>query len=448
MRMGWGTLACGLIVGAAAGFVCGHVAAWTHASQRPPQLKPVAALPALSGGFELALPLEPDLEPDGPVFFPQHLHPESGVNEPVHADAELAAGHAPKADASGHEPAALPEPAEATPLSDDEDRTLKAILDSELAHLSPADRDVWLDVLEGLPPADALGIVRLWKRFGSGPGLAVDTHHANALPETFTPSILAPTPTTPLPFSDGGVSARSTHTNLHDARKLVHQNLLSAETYGFRRFDPVFAIPSAANLSGAGVDANVSVPPPTLQMITSRIDHSMGTVVNTASPLDLAIDGDGFFVVTHPDEGEFYTRCGRFSRDDEGRLSLLTSRGHLAVTPEIRIPADCAAVMVASDGDVSIHRGADAWEKIGTISLALFVSPAQLAASNDALFKPGEQSGTPQLGRANDGLRGSLVQRALECSNVDVEGEKRLLRQIDEWLQTIQPHSNSPAGQF
>jgi flagellar basal-body rod protein FlgG len=174
-----------------------------------------------------------------------------------------------------------------------------------------------------------------------------------------------------------------------------------------------------------------------VQLITSRIDHSMGTVAKTASPLDLAIEGEGFFVVTHPDEGESYTRCGRFSRGEEGRLSLHTSRGDLTLTPEIRIPGDCAALLVARDGEVSIRRESGEPEKIGVIGLALFVSPAQLIASNDALFKPSPQSGSPQLGRPADGLRGGLLQHSLERSNVDVDREQALLRRIDEWLQQI-----------
>jgi len=114
MRMGWGTLACGLIVGAAAGFVCGHVAAWTNASERPVTSveRPVRpdSIP-VNRHSTLLLPA-PASELNGPVFFPQHLHAETEIDEPVHADAELAANDVPKAEVSGHEPAALPEPAE------------------------------------------------------------------------------------------------------------------------------------------------------------------------------------------------------------------------------------------------------------------------------------------------------------------------------------------------
>jgi flagellar basal body rod protein FlgG len=114
----------------------------------------------------------------------------------------------------------------------------------------------------------------------------------------------------------------------------------------------------------------------------------------------------------------------------------------MTVTPEIQIPADCALLAVSREGDVAIHRDAGEPEKIGTIALGMFVDPAQLTAAGEALFKPSERSGTPQLGRPSDGLRGGLVQHALERSNVDVDGERQLLRQIDEWLQTI--HAQLP----
>jgi len=439
MRTGWGLLACGVVVGAAAGFVCGHVAAWTHASVRPPERTSFAAVPPL-GGFELLVPVDEDAEPEGAVFFPQHLHPPAEGHQPVHADAELAAGDVSGHEVSGHEPGELPEPAEATPLSDDDDRTLRAILESELAHLSPADRDVWLDVLEGLPPADAVGIVRLWKRFGSGPGLADESHHANALPESIAPSILLPTPNSPAPFNADSLVPRTSRTNLREARELVMHNLLSAETFGFRRFEPCFGTPAQAS-SPANVEANradgASGRRGILQMIGARIDHSPGEFMETASPLDFAIEGDGFFVVTDPEYGESFTRCGRFSRDDDGRLSLLTSRGLLMVSPEIIIPNDCTAVTVALDGEVSIRRESGTPETIGVLALALFVAPAQLDARSDALFAATEQSGSPQLGRPHDGLRGGILQNRLERSNVNVVQESALLQQIDDWLETI-----------
>lgn len=418
MRTGWGTVACGIVVGAAAGFVCGHVAAWTQASAHRDDPSVAAAWPALTN--QLAMPSLPDMsaDADGPVFFPQHLHASTELAEPVHADAELAGGEPTQ-------PAALPEAAAATPISEESQETLRAILDAELSHLPPADRDVWLDVLAGLPPADAVGIVRLWKRFGSGPAVG-ELDPAQALPDLFTPSELAPTPVTSAP---GTHPQPALEARLMEARGLVLHNLQNLATVGYRRVEPIFSTGSPH------IAANVVTPALPARMIASRIDQAAGGVIETASPLDVAIDGEGFFVVKQPTGRTFYTRCGRFSRDPEGRLALTTSRGELPVEPELKVPGDCTALLVASNGDVSIQREAGEREQLGVLALALFVAPAQLNATDDALFVPSAGSGEPQIGKAGTGQRGTLLQHHLERSNVDAASETALLRQIDEWVQ-------------
>lgn len=415
MRTGWGTLACGVVVGAAAGFVCGHVAAWTQASARADENPSIPAWPEPADQFVLPSLADDNTDPNSPVFFPEHLHGSLALAEPVHADAELSGSEPVRST----EPAALPEPAEATLLAADGQETLRALLDAELSHLSAADREVWLDVLEGLPPADAVGIVRLWKRFGSGPAVDDSDH---PLPDLFNPSALAPTP---VPEPKPGVLA-ATPSKLHEARAIVQHNLHNAATIGFHRIEPVFSSPPPNSDSTAR--------PPV--MIASRIDHTAGTLIETASPLDLAIDGEGFFVVKHPTGGTLYTRCGRFSRDPDGRLSLTTSHGDLPIEPEIRIPGDSTGLLVAFNGEVSIQRDAAEREQIGVLRLAMFVAPAQLNATDDALFMPSARSGAPQVGQPGDGVRGNLLQRHLEPSNVDAARETALLRQIDDWVRT------------
>lgn len=229
MRKDWGKLACGIVLGAATGFVGGHVSAWSRATAARPY-GPNAA--DVGSPFQVAtrapIPSEPHT---GPVYFPDHMRPpQAAAADTVRADAVM--------ETAGEDgvPRALPEPAEATPLSDDAANALRAILDTELSDLDPADRDVWLDVLTGLPPEDAVGIVRMWKKFGTGPGLHSEAHRADAPPPALTPSPLAPAP-----FSDAGTleidrrHALPQRTNLHDARQLVIDNLLSAETFGYRR---------------------------------------------------------------------------------------------------------------------------------------------------------------------------------------------------------------------
>jgi flagellar basal-body rod protein FlgG len=141
--------------------------------------------------------------------------------------------------------------------------------------------------------------------------------------------------------------------------------------------------------------------------------------------------------VTHPQHGELFTRCGRFSRSPDGRLVLTTSGGELPVSPEIVLPDDAVAVTISLDGEATVTRSGGASETIGTLSLALFVAPTQLVQQADALFSASERSGAPQLGRPQDGLRGGILQRHLERSNVAAMLEHAWLDQIDTWLELL-----------
>ncbi|MBL8851062.1 MAG: hypothetical protein JNG89_15390 [Planctomycetaceae bacterium] len=438
MRMGWGTAVCGVVLGVAAGFVCGHVSAWTRAAARPDEplpvlneLPPLAALPLSAASVET--------KHNGPVFFPERMTPplpDLAEPETVHADAVVETSGEFGAPLS-REPDELLHPDDAEPLSSGSQEALRTILETELADLSEADREVWLDVLNGLPLADAVGIVRLWKKFGNGPGV---------LSPSQTPDIpfsdeeaLVPPPASPapIPFSGGAstLPTRSRRTNLAQARELVLINLLNTESFGYRRYEPIFGFGAPTALVQPGADNNESRP--TLQVVAWRIDQSPGAIVETPSTFDLAIEGDGFFVVSLPEQGTYYTRCGRFSRDDDGRLALVTSRGPYRLTPEIVVPDDCTALQVVSDGEVRVVRDSGSPEVIGVLSLALFVDPAQLSPDSDALFVANDRSGAPQIGRPGDGQRGSLRQGALERSNSYAGEESQLLQQIDDWLQLI-----------
>lgn len=439
MRSAWGIWVCGVVLGAAAGFVCGHVAAWSrvesptghHFSEMSADVGEVVAAPELQAS-------------EGPVYFPDRLpSPPSRVDDPQmrYADATLERDEEKLSAVT--EPAELPPPADAAPLSDSEQDTLRAVLESELADLAPADRDIWLDALDGMPPKDAIGVVRLWKKFGGGPGLVSKTHTADAPAETKIPSILLPTPNAPASMDSVSAVAPAARTSLREARRIVIHNLLNSETIGFRRIEPILGCPPLdPQPHPTGLkDAGVLLGPSRIQNLSSRLDHTYGQLVETANALDLAIDGPGFFVVTDSQQRQFFTRCGRFSRDDDGRLVLRTPGGEFAVQPEIVVPDDCSAVAVSLEGEVAITREGGSPETIGSIELAMFVAPAQLTDCGDALYSSTGRSGAPQIGRPNDGLRGGAVQQHLERSNVNVLVENALLQKIDEWLELIDESS-------
>jgi flagellar basal-body rod protein FlgG len=150
--------------------------------------------------------------------------------------------------------------------------------------------------------------------------------------------------------------------------------------------------------------------------------HAQGTMETTNRPMDVAIEGDGFFQVQTPGGNLAYTRDGGFEISDQG--VLVTSQGY-TLQPTIRIPSDATSVSISRTGVVSATRGnaTAAPEELGRIELARFVNPAGLMAQGENLYTPTAASGDPVTGFPQDEGMGRLVQGALEGSNVEVVQE-------------------------
>jgi len=104
-------------------------------------------------------------------------------------------------------------------------------------------------------------------------------------------------------------------------------------------------------------------------------DFAQGDLRRTGGPLDVAIEGDGFFAVADPD-GERFTRDGRFQRDDRGRLVDLDGRPVLSDRGR-HITLGEGVVQVAGDGTISVAGGAVARLRL-------------VAPPTDALLKQGD----------------------------------------------------------
>jgi flagellar basal-body rod protein FlgG len=151
-------------------------------------------------------------------------------------------------------------------------------------------------------------------------------------------------------------------------------------------------------------------------------DMGQGDVSVTSNPLDLLIDGDGFFVVENPNGDEQFTRDGHFRADNQG--NLVTQSG-FKVAPGITIP-DGATVSIGSDGTVtaSITEGSTVEEiNLGTIEIARFANPAGLMANGGNLYTATAASGEAQRTTPGEDGAGQVLQYALEGSNVDVAEE-------------------------
>jgi flagellar basal-body rod protein FlgF len=138
----------------------------------------------------------------------------------------------------------------------------------------------------------------------------------------------------------------------------------------------------------------------------TRIDNQPGALLPTDNPLDLALEGDGYFAVTTPN-GTRYTRAGNFQLDDA--RNLVTADG-FAVRGEggapINVPAEAIAISIASDGTVS----ADGTE-LGRLELARFQT-SQMKREGGSLLSA--------TGRALDGDAPLVRSGMLEASNVNV----------------------------
>lgn len=143
---------------------------------------------------------------------------------------------------------------------------------------------------------------------------------------------------------------------------------------------------------------------------------SEGSLRNTGNPLDLAIEGEGYFQVTGPGGKVALTRAGNFSLDANG--SLVNPFGN-KLSPPIKLPAGVSPseVSISSSGVVSAGT-----RKLGQIQLVTVASPAHLLGEANGLLSTNADSGTPHPASA-----ATLRQGALEQSNVDVAKEMSLM---------------------
>ncbi len=208
----------------------------------------------------------------------------------------------------------------------------------------------------------------------------------------------------------------------------ISNNLANVNTTGFKKSRVDFQdllyqtmrYAGTPTTAGAQVPTGIQIGHGVRTVATQRI-FSQGTFQQTDNPMDIVIEGDGFFQILLPDGGIRYTRDGAFKMDSDGRLT--TSDG-FPLEPEIIVPTDAIDFSVGSDGSVSVMRpGASEPEMIGQIELVRFINPAGLKSEGGNLFAATAASGPPMIGTPGlDGF-GKLAQGWLEMSNVQVVEE-------------------------
>jgi flagellar basal-body rod protein FlgG len=183
----------------------------------------------------------------------------------------------------------------------------------------------------------------------------------------------------------------------------IANNLANSSTAGFysRRLqfsDLVYQnviMPGAAATQQTTIAAGLQVGLGTMGA-ASEIMQTQGNFSSTGNPLDIAIQGLGFFQVTLPDGSIAYTRAGSFHLDSTG--NIVTANG-TPLQPSITVPANSTTVTIGSDGTISVTQaGQTAAQQVGSIQLAMFPNPGGLNSIGNNLYLATTASGDPIVG--------------------------------------------------
>jgi flagellar basal-body rod protein FlgG len=185
----------------------------------------------------------------------------------------------------------------------------------------------------------------------------------------------------------------------------------------------------------------------------TQLDFAQGAPQFTGRPLDVNVNGDGFFQVTVEDArgGLAFTRAGNFALNRDGELVLANDQGR-RIEPGVSIPPEATNVTISSDGRVLYTApGETEQTEAGRLQLATFVNPAGLKQVGENLYVETDASGPPVVGDPSTDQRGFLQQNFLESSNVDptrelidlirtqraFEMNSQSIRAADESLRTV-----------
>ncbi|MDP3814395.1 flagellar basal-body rod protein FlgG [Pseudomonas sp.] len=208
----------------------------------------------------------------------------------------------------------------------------------------------------------------------------------------------------------------------------ISNNLATVSTTGFKRDRAEFEdLLYQIRRQPGGQSSQDSQLPTGLQLGTgvrvvgTQKIFTAGSLQTTEQPLDLAINGRGFFQVLLPDGTVSYSRDGSFHLNSDGQM--VTSSGY-ALEPAIVLPDEVRTFTVGDDGTVSVTTAGNPQPQIvGNLQTADFINPAGLEAMGNNLFLETASSGAPQVGTPGLNGLGTTLQNTLENSNVSVVEE-------------------------
>jgi flagellar basal-body rod protein FlgG len=219
-----------------------------------------------------------------------------------------------------------------------------------------------------------------------------------------------------------GLSAQDTNLTT------ISNNLANVSTTGFKRDraefqDLLYQIkrqPGAQSTQDSALPTGLQVGTG-VRIVGTQKNFTAGSLQTTEQPLDLAVNGRGFFQILQPDGTTSYTRDGTFHLDSNGQV---VNASGFALEPAIVVPNNAQSFTVGTDGTVSITvPGSAASQVIGNLQTADFINPTGLQAVGNNLFLETAASGAPQIGTPGLNGFGTTLQNTLEGSNVSTVEE-------------------------
>jgi flagellar basal-body rod protein FlgG len=240
---------------------------------------------------------------------------------------------------------------------------------------------------------------------------------------------------------------------------VIAHNLANVNTTGFKKDRANFQdlIYQTERLPGAQDDGGGITPIGKqigmgVQVQGVQTDYRQGSYRDTGRPLDVAIQGNGFFQVSNPDGEIVYTRAGTFTVNAQNQLVIASAGVGRLLDPQISLPDNYEEVSIQPDGRVMVKvPGQQGLTEAGRLQLASFVNEEGLLKRGENLYSATDASGQPQQDNpGNQGL-GFLQSNGLESSNVEpveelidlittqrsFELNSQAIRAGDEFLQLV-----------
>jgi len=212
----------------------------------------------------------------------------------------------------------------------------------------------------------------------------------------------------------------------------IANNLANLNTIGFRRglvtFADVSARVAASALTAAdrtAASASASLLSGVGAVVQTSLSLLPGALQSTQEPLNVAINGAGFFEVLRTDGTPAYARAGALQINSDGLLALSDGT---PLSPQIQVPPDAGPLTISPNGQVSTQlAGATTPTVLGQIELVNFPNPAALMGAGANQYTAPAAAGTLQTGKPGTAGLGQLQQGFLEASNVDMNQEMTAL---------------------